>query len=57
VIVGSSNGRTFDRIGVWFGPYLAGPYAEGAYELNFPVDAAVLGAVKPAYRSAFSVKR
>jgi hypothetical protein len=57
VIVGSSNGQTFDRIGIWFGPYLAGPYAEGAYELNFPVDAGVLGAVKPGYKAAFSVKR
>ena len=56
VIVGSSNGETFDRIGVWFGPYVAGPYAEGAYELDFPVDAAVLEAVKPEYREAFSAK-
>ena len=54
VIVGSSNGKTFDRIGVWFGPYVAGPYAEGSYELNFPVDAAVIEAVKPQYREAFS---
>lgn len=57
VIVGSSNGKTFDRVGIWFGPYVAGPYAEGAYELNFAVDAKVLDAVKPAYRSAFSIKR
>ena len=56
VLVGSSNGKTFDRIGIWFGPYVAGPYAEGAYELNFPVDAAVLAAVKPEYAAAFSVK-
>lgn len=56
VIVGSSNGRTFDRIGVWFGPYVAGAYAEGAYELDFPVDPAVIEAVKPEYRAAFSVR-
>lgn len=54
ILAGSSNGRTFDRITVWFGPYVAGPYAEGAFELDFPVDQAVLEAVKPAYRSAFS---
>jgi len=57
VLVGSANGRTFNRIGVWFGPYVAGPYAEGAYELNFAVDGAVLETVKPAYRPAFSIKR
>lgn len=57
VLVGSSNGRTFNRIGVWFGPYVAGPYVEGAYELNFPVDKAVIEAVKPTYRDAFSVRR
>ena len=56
VLVGSSNGEAFDRIGIWFGPYVAGPYAEGAYELNFPVDAAVMGAVKPEFAQAFVAK-
>jgi hypothetical protein len=54
VLVGSSNGKTFNRIGLWFGPYVAGPYAEGAYELNFGVDQAILDAVKPGYKAAFS---
>lgn len=57
VLVGSSNGETFDRIGIWFGPYVAGAYAEGSYELNFPVDAAVREAVKPEYREAFAAAR
>jgi hypothetical protein len=57
VLVGSSSGDTFDRIAIWFGPYVAGPYAEGAYELDFPVDKAVLAAVKPEYRSVFAVRR
>ena len=57
ILVGSSNGKTFDRITVWFGPYVAGPYAEGAYELDFPMTKAMLDAVKPAYRSAFSAAR
>ena len=57
VLVGSSGGGKFDRIGVWFGPYVAGPYAEGSYELNFPVDAAVIEAVKPEYREAFAAKK
>lgn len=56
VLVGSSNGQAFDRIAIWFGPYVAGPYAEGAYELNFPVDAAVRRAVKPEFAGAFAVK-
>jgi hypothetical protein len=56
VLVGSSTGKAFDRIGIWFGPYVAGPYAEGAYELNFPVDAAVLEAVKPEHVAAFKVR-
>lgn len=57
VLVGSSNGRTFDRLTVWIGPYVAGPYAEGAYELDFPVDEAVIAAVKPECRDAFSVRQ
>ena len=57
ILVGSSNGKTFDRITVWFGPYVAGAYAEGAYDLDFPVTQAMLAAVKPAYRDAFDAKR
>ena len=57
VLVGSSNGKSFDRLAVYFGPYVAGAYAEGAYELDFPVTASVIDAVKPAYAGAFSVKR
>ena len=55
VFIGSSDGRYFDRIGVYYGPYVAGPYAEGSYELDFPVSASVLDAVKPAYAGAFRV--
>ena len=57
VIAGSSNGKTFDRIGVYFGPYVAGAYAEGPYELTFPVTASIIDAVKPEYASAFGIKR
>ena len=56
VLVGSSNGQGFDRIGIYFGPYVAGAYAEGAYELDFNVTASVLDAVKPQYAEAFSVQ-
>ena len=57
VFVGSSNGEYFDRIGIYFGPYVAGSYAEGAYELDFPVTGSVLDAVKPQYAGAFRVQR
>lgn len=57
VILGSSNRRTFDRIGVLVAPYEAGPYAEGTYEVTLPVTAAVMAAVRPQYRAAFSLRR
>jgi hypothetical protein len=57
VILGSSNRRTFDRIGVLVAPYAAGPYAEGEYEATLPVTPAVLAAVKPEFRDSFAVKR
>ena len=56
ILIGSSNGRTFDRISVYFGPYVAGAYAEGDYELDFDVTASVIDAVKPEYADAFSVR-
>ena len=54
VLLGSSNGATFDRIGIEVGPYAAGPYAEGSYEVTLPVDGAVMRALKPQYRGSFS---
>lgn len=53
VILGSSNGRAFDRIGILVAPYEAGPYAEGEYEVTLPVTEAVLVAVKPEFRATF----
>ncbi len=55
VILGSSNGQTFDRIGFLVAPYAAGPYAEGDYEVTLPVTPAVMKAVKPQYRASFAV--
>lgn len=57
VLLGSSNGQTFDRIGLIAGPYVAGSYAEGAYEVTLPVDEAMLASVKPEYREDFSIPR
>ncbi|GAA4051913.1 DUF4163 domain-containing protein [Parerythrobacter jejuensis] len=56
ILLGSSTGEQFNRIGLIAPPYVAGSYAEGAYEVTLPVTAAVLETVKPAYRDAFSVK-
>ena len=56
VILGSSNGRTFDKVGVLVGPYAAGSYAEGDYEFTLAVTAALLRAVKAEYREAFSAR-
>lgn len=56
LILGSTNRKAIDRIGLLVGPYVAGPYAEGSYEVTLPVTPALLEAVKPAYREAFAVR-
>jgi len=53
VILGSSNRKAFDKIGILVGPYEAGPYVEGNYEVTLPVTEVVLAAVKPEYRGVF----
>lgn len=57
LILGSTNGRTFDRIGILVAPYEAGPYAEGSYEVTLPVTDRVMAVLKPPYRGSFSVGR
>lgn len=57
LLLGSSNGKAFDRMTIMVGPYAAGPYAEGSYEINLPVTKAVLAAVKPAYQPTFVVAK
>lgn len=54
VILGSSTGEKFDRIGFLVPPYNAGPYAEGSYEITIAVDDALIEAVKPEYRVFFA---
>lgn len=55
ILLGSSDGETFDRVSIWVMPYVAGPYAEGSYEFDLPVDTALLDAVKPGYEKVFSL--
>ncbi|MDE2595345.1 MAG: DUF3298 and DUF4163 domain-containing protein [Sphingomonadales bacterium] len=57
LILGSTDKAHFNRIGVLIGPYEAGPYAEGDYDITLPVTDAVLALVKPEYRQYFAVKR
>jgi len=53
----ADKGGGIDRIRVIIGPYEAGPYAEGSYEIDVPVDAAMIKAIKPEYRAAFVAER
>ncbi len=55
VLVGSSNKQSFDRIGLIADPYVAGSYAEGAYDVTLLVTPKVLAALKPEYKAAFAL--
>ncbi len=57
LILGSRGKQAFDRIGVLVGPYAAGPYVEGDYEVTLPVTPAVLAAVRPEFRQSFVLAR
>jgi hypothetical protein len=57
MILGSGDRQHFTRIGILIGPYEAGPYAEGDYEITLPVTPEVLAAVKPEYRADFAAAR
>ncbi len=46
-----------DEITFHADPYVAGPYAEGDYDIALPVTQAVIEALKPAYRSSFEAQR
>lgn len=50
----SSDGKLIDGIKVVVGPYSAGPYAEGSYDIDLPVDAAMRKAIKTEYQDAFA---
>lgn len=49
----SSNGKLIDSMTVVVGPYSAGPYAEGSYDVKLPVDAAMRKAIKTEYQDGF----
>lgn len=49
----SKDGRLIDGVTVVIGPYSAGPYAEGNYDIALPVDAAMRKTIKTEYQDAF----
>lgn len=49
----SKGGKSLDTVQVVIGPYEAGPYAEGTYVIDLPMDDRLLAAVKAPYRNAF----
>lgn len=55
IVLASSDGKAFDRLRIDVPPYAAGPYAEGSFQIDLPVTAKLLAAVKPNYRTAFAV--
>ncbi|MBH1998639.1 MAG: DUF4163 domain-containing protein [Sphingomonadaceae bacterium] len=50
----SKDGKMIDGVTVIVGPYSAGPYAEGSYDVALPVDAAMRKAIKTEYQDAFA---
>lgn len=53
---GNKNGR-FDTLDFIASPYIAGPYVEGEYEIEVPVTAKLIVAIKPEYRASFEAQR
>ncbi|MEO0062529.1 MAG: hypothetical protein RLZZ08_1089 [Pseudomonadota bacterium] len=56
VLVGSTDKRHFNRVTLYAGPYVAGAYAEGDYQVHLDVDRKIRAAVKPAYRDSFRAR-
>jgi hypothetical protein len=50
----SNGGALIDAIKIVIGPYSAGPYSEGTYEVALPVDPAMRKAIKTEYQDAFA---
>jgi hypothetical protein len=57
VIPSGNAGQPMREIAFHADPYVAGPYAEGDYDITLPVTADGIAALKPAYRSSFEAQR
>lgn len=53
LVLTSKDGKLIDGVTVLVGPYSAGPYAEGSYDVAIPIDAAIRNAIKTEYQNAF----
>ncbi|QLC23755.1 DUF4163 domain-containing protein [Parasphingopyxis algicola] len=51
------DGTPFTAFRVRVPPYIAGPYAVGTFEIDVPVTAEMLDALKPAYLTSFALPR
>jgi hypothetical protein len=50
-----ANGR-IDTMRALLNPYVVGAWAEGPYEVDFPIDAAMIAAMKRRFRPAFGLR-
>jgi len=53
LVLTSKDGKLIDGVTVVVGPYSAGPYAEGTYDVALPIDGAIRKAIKTEYQDAF----
>jgi hypothetical protein len=56
IVFRGDKGKAMNRIAFIAAPYVAGSYAEGEYEVELPMTAKLIEAVKKGYRGAFVVK-
>ena len=56
LLTDTNKDARFDHIDVIADQYVAGPYAEGPYEISLPITAAMIERVKPEYRSSFKAQ-
>lgn len=52
VWLGSSDGKTLNRMTIAIGPYVVGPYVEGVYHIDIPITPEIARVVKPEYADA-----
>jgi hypothetical protein len=57
VPIDSDFNFAFDSLRIIADPYVAGSYAEGAYVIALPINAAMLESIESAYRKSFEVQR
>jgi hypothetical protein len=53
---GPAAGGPMSRLWFHADPYVAGPYAEGDYDIELPVSGAFVAALKPEYRASFAAR-